>query len=68
MDAETVRPDLRSSAGIATLERGLPHGDRSFEIPLLRFCPEALEVFLTIDDCRSHLRVCPAGCYPPQRR
>ena len=29
--------------------RCLPHGDRSFDIPLLRFGPEALDVFLKIE-------------------
>ena len=29
--------------------RPLPHGDRSFEISLFRFCPEAIETFLKIE-------------------
>lgn len=42
-------PRLDTPAMLPTYPRYLPHGDRSFEVSLIRFCPEALETFLKIE-------------------
>ena len=49
LNAVGGRPRFDSPRMLPGYPRGLPHGDRSFEIPLLRFGPEALEVFLKIE-------------------
>jgi Ferritin-like len=42
-------PRLDSPRMLPGYPRRLPHGDCSFEVPLLRFGPEALDVFLKIE-------------------
>jgi len=42
-------PRLDSPRMLPGYPRCLPHGDCSFEVPLLRFGPEALDVFLKIE-------------------
>lgn len=43
------RPQLDHPRMLTPYPRSMPHGDRSFEVSLLRFCPEALEGFLKIE-------------------
>jgi hypothetical protein len=49
LNAVGGQPRLDSSRMLPGYPRCLPHGDGSFEIPLLRFGPEALDVFLKIE-------------------
>jgi hypothetical protein len=49
LNAVGGRPRLDTPQMLSAYPRCLPHGDRSFEVPLLRFGPEALEVFLKIE-------------------
>lgn len=59
MNAVGGRPRLDTLEMLAPYPRWLPHGDRSFEVPLVRFGREALEVFLKIEQ--------PAPpCAPPE--
>lgn len=59
LNAVGGHPRLDTPQMLPGYPRTLPHGDRSLEIPLLCFGPEALEVFLTIEQ--------PAPpCAPPE--
>src|SRR5262245_51445210 len=49
LNAAGGRPRLDTPRMLPVYPRCLPHGDQSFEVPLLPFCPEALEVFLKIE-------------------
>ena len=49
LNAVDGRPRLDSPRMLPGYPRCLPHGDCSFEVPLLPFGPEALEVFLKIE-------------------
>jgi Ferritin-like len=49
LNAVGGRPQLDTPRMLRGYPRGLPHGDRSFEVPLARFSPEALKVFLQIE-------------------
>ena len=49
LNAVGGRPRFDSPRLLQGYPRCLPHGDCSFEIPLLRFSPEALDVFLKIE-------------------
>jgi len=49
LNAVGGRPRLDSPRMLLGYPRCLPHGDCSFEVPLLPFGPEALEVFLKIE-------------------
>jgi len=49
LNAVGGRPRLDTSQMLPVYPRCLPHGDRSFEVPLLAFGPEALDVFLKIE-------------------
>ena len=49
LNAVGGRPRLDSPQMLPVYPRCLPHGDRSFEVPLLSFGPEALDVFLKIE-------------------
>ena len=49
LNAVGGRPRFDSPRMLQGYPRCLPHGDCSFEIPLLRFSPEALDVFLKIE-------------------
>jgi hypothetical protein len=49
LNAVGGHPRLDTRRMLPGYPRRLPHGDRSFEVPLLRFCPEALEIFLQIE-------------------
>jgi hypothetical protein len=49
LNAVGGRPRLDSPRMLPGYPRCLPHGDCSFEVPLLRFGPEALDVFLKIE-------------------
>ena len=49
LNAVGGHPRLDSPRMLPGYPRYLPHGDCSFEIPLLRFGPEALDVFLQIE-------------------
>ena len=48
LNAVGGHPQLDSPRMLPGYPRCLPHGDCSFEVPLLRFSPEALDVFLKI--------------------
>jgi hypothetical protein len=48
LNAVGGHPRLDSPRMLPGYPRCLPHGDCSFEVPLLRFSPEALDVFLKI--------------------
>jgi ferritin-like protein len=58
LNAVGGRPQFDIPRMLPGYPRPLPHGDRSFEIPLLRFGPEALEIFLKIE------RPSPTGARP----
>ena len=58
LNAVGGRPQLDIPQMLPGYPRPLPHGDRSFEIPLLRFGSEALEIFLKIE------QPSPAGARP----
>jgi len=58
LNAVGGRPQLDIPRMLPGYPRPLPHGDRSIEIPLLRFSPEALEIFLKIE------QPSPAGAPP----
>lgn len=49
LNAVGGRPRLDTPQMLPAYPRCLPHGDCSFEVPLLSFGPEALEVFLKIE-------------------
>jgi Ferritin-like len=49
LNAVGGRPRIDIPRMLPGYPRPLPHGDRSFEIPLLRFSPEALQIFLRIE-------------------
>ena len=49
LNAVGGHPRLDSPRMLPGYPRCLPHGDCSFEVPLLRFSPEALDVFLKIE-------------------
>src|SRR6266478_7380938 len=49
LNAVGGRPRLAIPKMMRGYPRPLPHGDRSFEIFLLRFCPEAIETFLKVE-------------------
>jgi hypothetical protein len=49
LNAVGGQPRLDTPQMLRGYPRSLPHSDRSLQIPLLRFGPEALEVFLTIE-------------------
>jgi ferritin-like protein len=49
LNAVGGRPRLDTPQMLPSYPGCLPHGDRSFEVPLLPFGPEALEVFLKIE-------------------
>jgi hypothetical protein len=49
LNAVGGRPRLDSPRMLPGYPRCLPHGDSSFEVPLLPFSPQALEVFLKIE-------------------
>ena len=49
LNAVGGRPRLAIPKMMPGFPRPLPHGDRSFEISLLRFGPEAIETFLKIE-------------------
>jgi len=49
LNAVGGRPRLDTPRMLTLYPRPLPHGDRSFEVPLLPFSPEALDVFLKIE-------------------
>lgn len=49
LNAVGGHPRLDTPQMLAAYPRCLPHGDRSFEVSLLRFGPEALETFLQIE-------------------
>ena len=53
LNAVGGRPQLDIPRMLPGYPQTLPHGDRSFEIPLLRFSPEALETFLRIEQPSS---------------
>ena len=49
LNAVGGQPRLNTPRMLAPYPRYWPHGDRSFEVSLLRFSPEALEQFLKIE-------------------
>ena len=49
LNAVGGRPRLDAPQMLPVYPRCLPHGDRSFEVPLLPFGPEVLDVFLRIE-------------------
>jgi len=49
LNAVGGRPRLDTPQMLSVYPRCLPHGDQSFEVPLLPFGPEALDVFLRIE-------------------
>jgi hypothetical protein len=49
LNAVGGRPRLAIPKMLPGYPRPLPHGDRSFEVSLFRFCPEAIDVFLKIE-------------------
>jgi len=49
LNAVGGRPRLDTPRMLTLYPRPLPHGDRSFEVPMLPFSPEALDVFLKIE-------------------
>jgi hypothetical protein len=49
LNAVGGQPRLDTPRMLAPYPRCMPHGDRSFEVSLLRFGPEALEQFLRIE-------------------
>jgi hypothetical protein len=49
LNAVGGQPRLDTPRMLAPYPRCMPHGDQSFEVSLLRFCPEALEQFLRIE-------------------
>lgn len=59
MNAVGGRPRLDTLEMLAPYPRWLPHGDRSFEVPLARFGRESLEVFLKIEQPAT-------PCAPPE--
>ena len=64
LNAVGGRPRLDIPEMLPGYPHSLPHGDRSFEISLFRFGPEAIETFLKIE------QPSPAGAPPedPQLR
>jgi hypothetical protein len=63
LNAVGGRPRLDSPKMLPGYPRSLPHGDRSFEIPLLPFGPEALDVFLKIEQPAGPGARPEADCY-----
>jgi hypothetical protein len=49
LNAVGGQPRLNTPRMLLGYPRYLPHGDGSFQVPLLRFCLEALEIFLRIE-------------------
>lgn len=49
LNAVGGHPRLDTPQMLPGYPRSLPHGDQSFQLPLLPFGPEALDVFLTIE-------------------
>jgi Ferritin-like len=49
LNAVGGQPQLDIPAMLPDFPHPLPHGDRSFEISLFRFCPDAIETFLKIE-------------------
>jgi hypothetical protein len=49
LNAVGGRPRLDTPKLLSPYPRPFPHGDRSFEVPLKRFCPETLDVFLRME-------------------
>jgi ferritin-like protein len=62
LNAVGGHPQLDTPRMLQGYPRSLPHGDRSFKVPLLRFSPEAIEVFLRIE------RPAPVGALPESDR
>src|SRR3954451_4501462 len=58
LNAVGGRPLIDTPRMLLPFPRPLPHSDGSFEVPLARFSPETLEVFLKIE------RPAPAGAPP----
>jgi hypothetical protein len=58
LNAVGGRPQIDTPRMLLPYPRPLPHSDGSFEVPLARFCPESLEVFLEIE------RPAPPGAPP----
>jgi hypothetical protein len=56
-------PRLDSPQMLTAYPRSLPHGDRSFEVPLVRFGPEALDVFLKIEQPSASDAPPESDCY-----
>lgn len=63
LNAVGGRPRLDGPQMLKAYPRCLPHGDRSFEIPLVRFGPEALEVFLKIEQPAASRAPPESDCY-----
>src|SRR5215212_9757329 len=49
LNAVGGRPEIDTPRMLLPYPRCLPHSDGSFEVPLARFSPESLEVFLKIE-------------------
>jgi hypothetical protein len=49
LNAVGGRPRIDTPRMLLPYPRPLPHSDGSFEVPLARFCPETLEIFLEIE-------------------
>src|SRR5215211_4763477 len=58
LNAVGGQPQIDTPRMLRPYPRPLPHSDGSFEVPLARFCPETLEVFLEIE------RPAPPGAPP----
>jgi hypothetical protein len=58
LNAVGGRPQIDTPRMLLPYPRPLPHSDGSFQVPLARFCPESLEVFLEIE------RPAPPGAPP----
>jgi hypothetical protein len=63
LNAVGGQPRFDSPRMLPGYPRGLPHGDRSFEVPLLRFGPEALAVFLKIENPSAPGALPEGDCY-----
>src|SRR4051812_4643725 len=48
-------PQIDTPSILPTFPTYLPHSDRSFEVPLLKFSKEAIEVFLKIERPAEHV-------------
>lgn len=62
LNAVGGRPRLDSPRMLVGYPACMPHGDRSFEVPVLPLCPEALEIFMKVEQ-PSSLGAPPQGDY-----